>query len=139
MQSSRFLHSADDTILAGRDLAKTLSSGAVVALVGELGAGKTHFSKGFASGLGIHQDAVSSPTFTLLNEYTDGDIDLFHFDFYRLEEVSELDGLGWDEILDAGGIVLAEWANMFPEIFPSHTIWVELRHAEGGREISYKK
>jgi len=138
MPSSRFLHSADETIAAGHELAQTLSSGAVVALVGELGAGKTHFSKGFARGLGVDPDSVSSPTFTLLNEYSGNDLELYHFDFYRLEDVSELDGLGWDEIIEAGGIVLAEWASMFPDVFPPETVWVELSHTDDGRKLSYR-
>lgn len=139
MESNIFLPSATDTIEAGLQLAAEAQAGSVIALVGELGAGKTHFSKGFAAGLGIAQDEVSSPTFTLLNEYTGPALDLFHFDFYRLDDVSELDGLGWDEILDAGGVVLAEWANLFPEVFPENTTWVTLVHAENGRQLSIRR
>ena len=87
-----------EMIAAGVSLAADLESGDVVALNGQLGAGKTHFSKGIVAGLGSG-DEVTSPTFALVQEYHGGSLPVFHFDFYRLDEVSELLRLGWDEYL----------------------------------------
>lgn len=105
----------------GRQLAAQLHSGDVVALVGDLGAGKTHATKGIVAGLG--ESGVSSPTFTLVHEYLGGRLPVFHFDFYRLKTASEVIGLGWDDYLDAGGVVIVEWADLFPELLPENTRW----------------
>jgi len=88
----------------GREVALRLGSGAVLGLVGGLGAGKTHFSKGLASGLGF-SGAVTSPTFSLVHEYRGGRLPIFHFDFYRLDSAEALLGIGWDEFLDDDGVV----------------------------------
>lgn len=105
-----------------RQLAGELKPGAVLALVGDLGAGKTHFVKGLARGLGS-KAAVSSPTFTLVHEYTDGACPLYHFDFYRVENLEEVLAIGWDEYLDAAGIVVVEWADRFPILMSGETQW----------------
>ncbi|MDF2378273.1 MAG: tRNA (adenosine(37)-N6)-threonylcarbamoyltransferase complex ATPase subunit type 1 TsaE [Verrucomicrobiales bacterium] len=120
---SKVIHIADETemIEAGRALGQTLNAGRVVALCGALGAGKTHFSKGVVSGIGA-DDPVSSPTFSLVNEYRSGRLPVFHFDFYRLDSAEELIRIGWDEYLDEEGVILVEWADKFPELLPDETI-----------------
>lgn len=110
-----------EMIEAGRRFAQSLGAGSVVGLCGDLGAGKTHFCKGVVPGLG-GTDAVSSPTFSLVNEYRSGRLPVFHFDFYRIESAEELLRIGWDEYLDEAGVVLVEWADKFPELLPEGTI-----------------
>lgn len=115
----------------GRSTAESAAAGDVIALVGGLGAGKTHWTKGFVAGLGAAED-VTSPTFSLVNEYRGGRIPAFHFDFYRLGGADELLALGWDEYLDAGGVVIAEWGDKFPEMLPPGTTWLHFTHGPGG-------
>lgn len=114
----------------GVEFGADLEPGAVVALVGPLGAGKTQLVKGIAVGLG-HAGEVTSPTFTLLHEYRGGRIPLFHFDFYRVKRERELLELGWDELMDEG-VVVAEWADLYPALTPRGARWLELLHLEGG-------
>ena len=114
-----------------RELGKTLEPGSVVALFGGLGAGKTAFTKGLASGLGITA-SVSSPTFTIVNEYP-GRIPLFHFDMYRLESENELFDIGWDDYLDRGGVCAVEWSEKVPGAFMPGTISVKLENLGGDK------
>lgn len=107
----------------GRRAAAELQSGMAIALVGGLGAGKTHWTKGLVAGLGSAAE-VTSPTFGLVHEYPGGKVPVFHFDFYRLETAEELLALGWDEYLDAGGVVIAEWGDKFSELLPAGTRWL---------------
>jgi tRNA threonylcarbamoyladenosine biosynthesis protein TsaE len=116
------LDSLEDTVAWGRALAETLHAGDVIALVGTLGAGKTHATKGIVAGLGSPAD-VSSPTFTLVHEYAGPNVTAFHFDFYRLNAPQEVVNIGWDDYLDAGGIAIVEWADKFPELLPEGTRW----------------
>ncbi len=104
----RITKSEWETEQAGESFAKTLAPGAVVALYGDLGAGKTAFVRGMARGLGITA-RVSSPTFTIVNEYP-GPVPLFHFDMYRLGSADELFDIGWEDYLDRGGICVVEWS-----------------------------
>jgi tRNA threonylcarbamoyladenosine biosynthesis protein TsaE len=101
--------SEEETAAAGELLARRLSPGDVVYLFGELGAGKTAFVRGMARGLGANSDEVSSPTFTLIQEYTNAKATLYHVDLYRLEP-KEVDDLGLDDLIEGGGIVAIEWA-----------------------------
>lgn len=111
------------------------SGGAVFALVGDLGAGKTHWTKGLASGLGF-DGVVTSPTFALAQEYRGGRLPAFHFDFYRIESAEELLAMGWDEYLDQGGVIIAEWADKFPDLLPKQTVWLDFKVLpDGSREI----
>jgi len=103
-------HSESETAALGRELGATLSAADVVLLVGDLGAGKTAFVRGLAEGLGVHRDEVSSPTFTLVQEYRGGRLPLFHVDLYRLNDPREIDDLGLDEIAD-DGVLAIEWAD----------------------------
>ena len=109
-------HSEADTIALGKALGPVLSDGDVLALRGDLGAGKTHFVQGIAQGMGI-DDVVVSPTFTILNYY-ENTIPLQHFDFYRLEEEYELDDLGFDDYLESG-VTVIEWSEKFPDRLPN--------------------
>jgi tRNA threonylcarbamoyladenosine biosynthesis protein TsaE len=113
-------HSPAETFAMGQKLAATLRAGDVLALDGDLGAGKTQFIKGIVAGLG-HAGDVTSPTFTLIHEYTGGRLPLFHFDFYRLETDDDALRIGLDDYLAAGGIVAIEWAGKFPALLPKVT------------------
>jgi tRNA threonylcarbamoyladenosine biosynthesis protein TsaE len=102
----------DETIAAGERFARTLGAGAVVLLFGQLGAGKTAFVRGVARGLGAIDDDVSSPTFTIVQEYAGRDHKLYHVDLYRLDP-KEVEHLGLDDLIEAGGIVAIEWAEQW--------------------------
>ena len=117
-------NSEKETICEGEKLGRTLKPGSAVALHGELGAGKTAFTRGIAAGLGINAN-VSSPTFTIVNEYS-GDIPLFHFDMYRLEDEDELFDIGWDDYLDRGGVCVVEWSEKVPGAFDPDTVVVKI-------------
>jgi tRNA threonylcarbamoyladenosine biosynthesis protein TsaE len=117
-----------ETAAVGRDLAQSLRAGDTVLLHGELGAGKTAFVRGLAEGLGIPADAVSSPTFTLIQEYRGGRLPLFHVDLYRLDDSREIDDLGLEEIA-ADGVLAIEWAEKLPRR-PSAAVEVSITHGE---------
>lgn len=102
-------HSADETQALGQKLASRLAPGDVIAYFGDLGAGKTAFTRGLAQGLGI-TDPVTSPTYTIVNEYLSGRIPLFHFDMYRLSSSDELVDIGWEDYLSRGGVCAVEWS-----------------------------
>ena len=102
-------HSADETQALGQKLASRLAPGDVIAYFGDLGAGKTAFTRGLAQGLGI-TDPVTSPTYTIVNEYLYGRIPLFHFDMYRLSSSDELFDIGWEDYLSRGGVCAVEWS-----------------------------
>ncbi|MGQ9784401.1 MAG: tRNA (adenosine(37)-N6)-threonylcarbamoyltransferase complex ATPase subunit type 1 TsaE [Armatimonadota bacterium] len=116
--------SAEDTILLGERLGRLLNAGSIVALYGNLGAGKTILVKGIARGLGINA-TIHSPTFTLIHEHP-GPIPLYHIDLYRVEE-KDLDFVGIDEYLEMEGIVVIEWAEKIKSLLPSDRLDVELR------------
>ena len=102
-------HSADETQALGQKLASRLAPGDVIAYFGDLGAGKTASTRGLAQGLGI-TDPVTSPTYTIVNEYLSGRIPLFHFDMYRLSSSDELFDIGWEDYLSRGGVCAVEWS-----------------------------
>ena len=120
-------NSEQETSAIGRELGGTLSAGDVVLLYGDLGAGKTAFVKGLAEGLGIAGDEVSSPTFTLIQEYRGGRLTLFHVDLYRIDDPRELDDLGLDEIAEEG-VLAIEWAEKYPRP-PTPAVRVSIGHA----------
>ncbi len=133
--ASTILPNVEATIAFGREFAAQLAAGEVLALCGDLGAGKTHFVKGLAAGLGASTEATS-PTFTLIHEYRDGRLPLFHFDLYRLEAEDELLRIGWDDYLDDEGVLAIEWADKFPALMPPHTRWLRFSHRpDGSREV----
>lgn len=114
----------EDTIKAGRDLAGKLEKGCVVALFGDLGAGKTSFVRGLAEGMRL-KARVTSPTFTIVNEYL-GDVPLFHFDMYRLKSEDELFEIGWDDYIQRNGIIAVEWSENAENSFPENTVRVHI-------------
>ena len=124
-------NSESETISEGERLGRTLKPGAVVALYGELGAGKTTFTRGLVAGIGIQMN-VSSPTFTIVNEYP-GTIPVFHFDMYRLNSDDELFDIGWDDYLERGGVCVVEWSEKVPGAFPPGTIIVMLENLGGNK------
>lgn len=118
----------EETAALGRLLAGTLSAGDVVLLYGDLGAGKTAFVRGLAEGLGIQRYEVSSPTFTLIQEYRGGRLTLFHVDLYRIEDPREFDDLGLDEIA-MDGVLAIEWAEKLPQGWPG-AVAVRIAHGQ---------
>lgn len=130
--------SPEQTFELGRKISESFCGGEVLALHGDLGAGKTQFAKGIAAGLGYREE-VTSPTFTLLHEYTAGRLPVFHFDFYRLMDPMEALQLGLDDYLDGGGVIIIEWAGKFPSLLPCGTRHFVFNIREDGiREISEK-
>lgn len=128
-------NSAADTIAYAADLATGLPAGRVLALSGELGAGKTCFVKGLAQGLGIAQ-AVTSPTFTLIHEYRGGRLPLVHIDLYRFDSVNQALAIGIEDYLPSRGITVIEWAERIGELLPADTIRFQLTvTGESTREI----
>lgn len=125
----RRMRSVQETIQFGKQIGQQLTGGEVLALTGDLGTGKTVLTRGIALGLGIPMDQVSSPTFTLIQEYP-GSIPLIHVDLYRLERPSELSALGLEEYFTPSTIVIIEWAERFPQILPSDHIAIRLEHGE---------
>lgn len=121
----------------GKRLGKTLESGDILALVGELGTGKTTLTKAIAAGLDI-SETVTSPTFTIVKEYNSGRLPLFHFDVYRLENGGELIEIGGEEYFDAGGICVIEWADKIAEILPDDTKLILLEYGENEGERIYR-
>lgn len=131
-------HAADEStmIALGATAAESAADGDVFALVGGLGAGKTHWTKGFAAGLGVRGD-VTSPTFGLVHEHPGGRLPLRHLDLYRIDSEDQVLALGWDEMLESPGILVAEWADKFPGLFPPETIWLEFTiDPDGGRRVT---
>ena len=117
-----------ETEALGEALGRTLSPGAVVAFTGDLGAGKTAFTRGLARGLGIGE-RVTSPTFTIVNEYEGGRLPLFHFDMYRLGSSDELFDIGWEDYLRRGGVCAVEWSEKVSDAL-SGCIRVDIRRGE---------
>lgn len=119
------------------DIAQKISRGAIMALSGELGAGKTCFVQGLAEGLGVSKKYyVNSPTFTILNIYEGGKMPIYHFDWYRLASEAEAIDIGLEEYFDGKGVCVIEWAEKFPKLLPERAIWVKMDVAgEGKRKI----
>ena len=107
-------HSPEETEALGEKLGKILPAGTVLAYRGDLGAGKTAFTRGLARGLGC-RDLVTSPTYTIVNEYLGGRLPLFHFDMYRLRSSDDLWDIGWEDYLDRGGVCAVEWSENVAE------------------------
>ena len=130
-------YSPEETLMIGKLLGENAGPGEVYALIGDLGAGKTVFTKGFAQGLGI-EEPVNSPTFTILQIYEEGRIPLFHFDVYRIEEPEEMEEVGFDEYIDGDGVCLIEWAGRIGELLPPDVIVVRIEK-DLDRGLDYRR
>ncbi len=132
-------HSAEQTEQLGRQIGARLKSGDVIAFSGGLGAGKTAMTRGIAAGMGLGDD-VSSPTFSLMNEYSDGTLKLYHFDMYRIPPESsaeELDFTGFYECIESGGVTAVEWSENIAAALPQGTIRIDIKRiSDNEREIT---
>ncbi len=118
--------SASETIRIGKNIGSLLLPGDIVALVGELGAGKTQFIKGLAAGVGVGKPTyVSSPSFTLINEHL-GKVPFYHIDLFRLKSEKEAEELGLEEYFQGGGITAIEWADKIPSLLPEEILWINI-------------
>ena len=128
----------EETEKIGAAIGKIIPAGTVLAYRGDLGAGKTAFTRGLARGLGF-TEAVTSPTYTIVNEYLGGRLPLFHFDMYRLSSADDLFDIGWEDYLSRGGVCAVEWSEQVADALPEGTVYVTLtRHPEhdGWRSIT---
>jgi tRNA threonylcarbamoyladenosine biosynthesis protein TsaE len=120
--------SASETIRFGKHIGSLLLPGDTVALVGELGAGKTQFIKGLAAGVGVGKSTyISSPSFTLINEYV-GKVRFYHIDLFRLKSEKEAEDLGLEEYFQGGGIAAIEWADKISSLLPEEILWITIRY-----------
>lgn len=129
----------EETTELGFSIGKLLNSGDIVCLTGDLGTGKTHITKGIAKGLGIN-DHITSPTFTIVNEYDSGRLKLYHFDVYRVSDPDEIYAIGFDDYIFSNGVSIIEWANYIEEILPSDYLHIliekDLSNGEEYRKIT---
>ena len=126
-------HNEAETEAIGARLAAVLNPGAVVAYLGDLGMGKTAFTRGLAAGLG-YKGRVTSPTFTIVNEYEGGRLPLFHFDMYRLGSSDELFDIGWEDYLARGGVCAVEWSEIVSDALEAGVLRVDIRRGAGEGE-----
>jgi len=127
--------SPEETEAVGEALAKCLTPGAVIAYTGDLGAGKTAFTRGLARGLGA-KDRVTSPTYTIVNEYLSGRLPLFHFDMYRLGSSEELFDIGWEDYLERGGVCAVEWSENVEDAMEEPIVVTIEKLGEDARRIT---
>ena len=127
--------SEDETRALGKDLAGILKEGSVVALDGDLGAGKTVFTKGLCEGIGV-TSRVASPTFTIVNEYQGGSIPVYHFDTYRLEGADDFLDSGLDEYFYQDGICVIEWSSVIEELLPPNSLRIFIRGVGSERDLT---
>ena len=126
-----------DTRRFGLDLAGKLKAGDIVALIGDLGTGKTTLTKYIAEGLGV-TERITSPTFTIVSERHSGRLPLYHFDVYRLESGEDMFDIGADEYFDAGGVCIIEWADQVAEVLPDETLCIFIEYGEKEGERVYR-
>ncbi|HZZ43945.1 MAG TPA: tRNA (adenosine(37)-N6)-threonylcarbamoyltransferase complex ATPase subunit type 1 TsaE [Tepidisphaeraceae bacterium] len=126
MRFERVSNSVEETEGIAGEFARGLPGGSVVALAGEMGAGKTQFVRGMVLGLGGNRRMVSSPTFTLLNIYPTASLTVFHLDAYRTAGADDLEGIGFLELLEQGGVVVVEWPSRVESLLPASTLRVEI-------------
>jgi tRNA threonylcarbamoyladenosine biosynthesis protein TsaE len=131
-------NSPEETESFGRQLAGAVKAGEVLALVGDLGSGKTVFVKGLGAALGCNA-AVTSPTFTLIHEYSGGRLPIYHFDFFRVEDRPAAKRLGLDDYFFGDGVSVVEWADKFPDLIPENARWISFEtKSETQRSITTK-
>ncbi len=131
------MQSEEDTRAFGLALAAKLAAGDVLALIGDLGTGKTALTRYIGEGLGVRQ-RISSPTFTIVKEYTDGRLPLYHFDVYRVADPEEMFHIGADEYFYGDGVCVVEWADLIEEILPENTKYIYLSYGEDPEERIYQ-
>lgn len=128
----------EETEAIGEELGRRLEAGDFVALVGDLGAGKTAFVRGLARGLGVPPEAqVSSPTFAIVNAYQGGRLPLLHADLYRVKDAEELYDAGWYDLLESGGAFVVEWFDRVPEASPPEWLEIRFEKIHRGRELTF--
>ncbi len=130
-------NSPEETYEIGRRMGADATPGTIITLDGDLGAGKTLFTKGFAEGLGV-TEPVNSPTFTILQEYHDGRIPLFHFDVYRIGDPGEMDEVGFDDYVYGDGATLIEWSKLIDELIPREAVRITIER-DALRGDDYRK
>lgn len=132
-------NSADETEKFARRFAEEIRAGSVIALNGDLGAGKTQFVKGLVAALGSDA-AVASPTFTIIHEYSGGRLPIYHFDFFRLEDRQSAERLGLNDYFFGDGVSVVEWADRFPDLIPQHAHWIQFDiKSDTVRAISFQE
>lgn len=129
--------SEQDTFEFAKEMAQNACPGDIYALIGDLGVGKTAFTKGFAEGLEITEPIVS-PTFTFLQIYEEGRMPLYHFDVYRISDISEMDEIGYEDCFFGEGVSLMEWADLVPEIIPAGAKQINITK-DLSKGVSYRK
>jgi tRNA threonylcarbamoyladenosine biosynthesis protein TsaE len=125
-----------ETYELGFKLGSQAFEGEIICLTGDLGTGKTVFAKGFAKGLGIEEE-ISSPTFTIIHEYESGRLPLYHFDVYRLSDISEMDEIGYEEYFFSKGVCLVEWGELFYDLFPKNSRYITIKK-DLSRGVDYR-
>lgn len=130
-------YSTEDTYNIGFELGSKAERGQIFCLTGDLGVGKTVFTKGFAKGMGIDED-ISSPTFTIVNEYYEGSVPLYHFDVYRISDIDELYEIGCEEYFYGEGVCLIEWAELIREILPNNVKKITIEK-DLGKDLEFRR
>ena len=118
-------HNSKETYEIGFNMGKSAKAGDVYCLDGDLGVGKTVFTQGFAKGLGINEP-INSPTFTIVQEYHEGRLPLYHFDVYRIGDITEMEEIGYEEYFYSEGVCLIEWGNLISEIMPENATYITI-------------
>lgn len=126
-----------ETEAFGRKLGASVKAGTVIALIGDLGTGKTTLTKYIAAGLGVTEQ-ITSPTFTIIKEYRTGRCPLFHFDVYRIGDIDEMYELGYEEYFFGDGICIVEWADLIEELIPEDALTIQITRGEGEEERIYE-
>jgi tRNA threonylcarbamoyladenosine biosynthesis protein TsaE len=130
------IENLQETKAFGLELAKTLKPGDIIALIGDLGTGKTTLTKSIAEGLGI-TEMITSPTFTILHEYHEGKLPLYHFDVYRINDVEEMFELGYEEYFFGQGVCVIEWADLIMEIIPKGATLIRIEYGTSENQRIY--
>lgn len=132
-----YIKNEEETIKFGTELADKLTPGTVIALIGDLGTGKTALTKAIAAALGI-DEIITSPTFNIVKEYDSGRLPLYHFDVYRIGDVDEMYELGYEEYFYGKGVSIVEWADLIEDIMPEDTLTINIEYGEKEGERIYR-
>ncbi len=132
------VNSEKETRNLGFEMGENAKAGDIYCLKGDLGVGKTVFTKGFAEGLGVKED-ITSPTFTIVNEYDSGKLPFYHFDVYRISDSEEMFDIGCDEYFFGNGVCLIEWAELIEDILPENVKWIKIEKDYTKDDFNYRK